>query len=196
MPRTASPLRKDTAVIDHYEALMTTAQNLPTGSRPTYIAVLRTQAGLAQSERAIQEQAEELAEQLEDIVNGADRFIAAEYRETLNPLVNWSDWTDYLGVDTKSGWRTKDCAVAYLGEGVWVHYEVRSRGTASDLYDALSLIAPCPCTRGYYDVGIEDEADLLNVLHDYVGSDTTGPQPCTGECHPVQALKSVPHTAK
>ncbi|MFE9484639.1 hypothetical protein ACFYNM_39430 [Streptomyces spororaveus] len=181
-------------MIDHYQALMTTAQNMPTGTRPTYIAVLRTQAGLAQAERTSEQH--ENTEQLEDIVHGADQFIATAYRETLNPLLNWTDWTAYLGVDTQSGWRTRDCAVAYLGEGVWLHYEVRSRGTARDLYDALSLIAPCPCTRGYYDVGIDDENDLLAVLHDYVGSDTTGPQSCTGECHPVPALNAAPRAQK
>ncbi|WHM41135.1 hypothetical protein [Streptomyces sp. BPTC-684] len=145
---------------------------------------LRAMAGLAHQELAY-DAAEALARQREQAVHAADQLVDSAYWETLKPLLTWSDWTGYPGFEDDEGRYHRPCAIAHVGEGVWLHVETRSRGTADDLYGALSLITPCACGNGYLDLGIEDEADFLATFYEYVGSADTGPVACASECHSI-----------
>ncbi|MFH8470329.1 hypothetical protein [Streptomyces sp. NPDC017991] len=95
--------------------------------------------------------------------------------------------------------RFEASAVAFLGGGLWLHHTLRI-SEADGASDVLTLIVPCTCGRGYTDIGVDTEDDLIETLAElrptYGRSlhDDSAP-----DCHsvrPVPALTGWPRDAR
>lgn len=79
------------------------------------------------------------------------------YSDTLAQVLPEEAWT---GRARLAGAGLIPCAVAYLGDGLWLHHS-----SPDDREEhTLTLIAPCTCGYGYVDTLLSGENDLLELL--------------------------------
>jgi hypothetical protein len=96
-------------------------------------------------------------EQREDATTAALDHTWNAYPTTLGQALGEQDWN---GQPAVPGAGLDPSAVAYLGDGLWLHHHNNlDRGHA-----VLTLIAPCSCGNGYLDYVLDGEDDLLQIL--------------------------------
>ncbi|WP_432190466.1 hypothetical protein [Streptomyces sp. Tue6028] len=72
---------------------------------------------------------------------------------------------DWAGHPSLKDNRLPASAVARLGDGLWLHHTLTI--TEDDgVLDVLTLVAPCSCGRGYLDIQLAGEGDLVQILTD------------------------------
>ncbi|MEU1536006.1 hypothetical protein [Streptomyces fagopyri] len=59
--------------------------------------------------------------------------------------------------------RWEASAVARLDGGLWLHHTLRITGR-DGAQDVLTLVVPCTCGRGYIDMVLDSEGDLMEIL--------------------------------
>ncbi|NGN63884.1 hypothetical protein G5C51_08180 [Streptomyces sp. A7024] len=149
----------------------------------------------AYTARVEKEREEEEREQLRSqrAQESADRQCAAAraaeyveycFPETLARVLPAEDWVGYpqLHVDVH-GKRADKCAVAYLGDGLFLRYISRSRhadGYFDGYVDVMELIQPCACGNYIEHLDITDDDALSLVLADGAHS-----AQCVNACTPT-----------
>ncbi|MCX4581039.1 hypothetical protein OHB41_49705 [Streptomyces sp. NBC_01571] len=105
-------------------------------------------------------------EQRDDAETAAVHYICNEYGSTLGQAVDAEAWQGYPGVPEDGSQRFEASAVAWLDGGLWLHHTLRI--TEHDgATDVLTLIVPCTCGRGYVDIVLDGEEDLMQTLADF-----------------------------
>ncbi|MET8787981.1 hypothetical protein [Streptomyces sp. NPDC004589] len=102
------------------------------------------------------------AEQRDDAETTAAHHVYNEYTETLGMVIDAEDWRGYPAVraDGLRSWEAS--AVAWLDGGLWLHHTLHI--SEDGARDVLTLIVPCTCGRGYVDIQVDTETDLLAIL--------------------------------
>ncbi|MEV7076643.1 hypothetical protein [Streptomyces sp. NPDC093990] len=96
-------------------------------------------------------------EQRENALLAAVNHAWHAYSDTLAQVLPEEAWT---GQARLAGAGLNPCAVAYLGDGLWLHHS-----SPDDREEhTLTLIAPCTCGHGYVDALLSGESDLLELL--------------------------------
>ncbi|GAA4694346.1 hypothetical protein [Streptomyces youssoufiensis] len=116
-------------------------------------------------------------EEREGAETAAADHVYRAYTSTLGAALEDTQWTGYPALGG-----TEPSAVAYLGAGLWLHHTTTYDTEYSDGGDALALIVPCACGRGYITSHLESEDDLVELLAELHptggraehGSDTRG----------------------
>lgn len=102
-------------------------------------------------------------EQREDAETAAAHHVYVAYAGTLASVVDACDWQGYPSVTVADGRRLEPAAVAWLDGGAWLHHTLRI--TVDDgASDALTLVVPCTCGRGYVDILLDTEDALIEIL--------------------------------
>lgn len=100
-------------------------------------------------------------EQRTDAETAAAHHIYQAYPYSLAQVLEATDWQGYPGWEGDGGRRLEASAVAWLDGGLWLHHTLH---ITEDARDALTLIVPCTCTRGYVDVLLDTEDGLIEIL--------------------------------
>ncbi|MEU2874431.1 hypothetical protein ABZ769_35440 [Streptomyces olivoreticuli] len=110
--------------------------------------------------------------QREEAVYAADDHIVHTLPTTLGPVLTDDHWTGYPALRENG---LAPSAAAHLGHGTWVHHVQHHAN--GQVRDELTLIAPCPCGRGYRQALPLTEDLLLEAVTDF----DSGPQPVFGD---------------
>ncbi|MEV5012790.1 hypothetical protein [Streptomyces sp. NPDC055692] len=102
--------------------------------------------------------------QREEAETAAAHHIYEQYTDTLGKVIEACDWSGYPALRS-DGFRSHEpSAVVWLDGGLWLHHTLHI--SEDGARNVLTLITPCTCGRGYVDVLIENETDLLAILAD------------------------------
>ncbi|WP_245766714.1 hypothetical protein [Streptomyces colonosanans] len=121
------------------------------------------------------------AEQRDDAEVAAAHHVYNAYGATLGLVLGGEDWAGQISVKDN---RLEASAVAWLEGGLWLHHAL-AISEDDGARDVLTLIAPCACGSGYFDIQLENEEDLLEIL---TGLRRTGgrvPHPYDDDCGSV-----------
>lgn len=105
-------------------------------------------------------------EQRDDAETAAVHYICNEYGSTLGQAVDAEAWQGYPGVPEDGSQRFEASAVAWLDGGLWLHHTLRI-SERDGAEDRLTLVVPCTCGRGYIDLVLGGEEDLMEILADF-----------------------------
>ncbi|MBO8189720.1 hypothetical protein [Streptomyces spirodelae] len=151
------------------------------------LTVLRKLAATTRAEIEV-ERAQQRAEQeqleRETVCSEAHEHLQAVFPATLARVVAQDAWTGYPALHRRSGPVSLPCAAAYLGEGVWLYFELLP--TSGGL---LKLLAPCPCGQ-YTEQEPCDDYQLAGQLDELPG--VTGCPGHTARLRPVEHLGRLP----
>ncbi|MEV6533676.1 hypothetical protein AB0M86_29460 [Streptomyces sp. NPDC051639] len=102
-------------------------------------------------------------EQRDDAETAAVHHTYNAYTSTLGQAVDAEAWQGYPPVYDNGARRWEASAVAWLDGGLWLHHTLRitERDGAEDV---LTLVVPCTCGRGYIDMVLDAEDDLMEIL--------------------------------
>lgn len=103
--------------------------------------------------------ADQQAEQGENAAAAAAAHIYERYPDTLRLVVDEDDWRGHPAV---SEHRLAPAASAHIGQGLWLVHT----GTSASDDEELRLLIPCACERGYVDLLLDGDMDLLGILAD------------------------------
>ncbi|MGW6016327.1 hypothetical protein [Streptomyces sp. NPDC055210] len=110
-------------------------------------------------------------EERDAAVTGAVHHLAHHFPYSLHAAIDADAWQGHPtvhehGIVREHGvHRFEASAVAFLGGGLWLHHTLRTT-EADGASDVLTLIVPCTCGRGYTDIGVDTEDDLIETLAD------------------------------
>ncbi|MGW2770559.1 hypothetical protein [Streptomyces sp. NPDC001275] len=103
-------------------------------------------------------------EQRDEAETAAAHHIYEQYTDTLGKVIEACDWSGYPAL-RPDGFRSYEpSALVWLDGGLWLHHTLHI--SEDGARNVLTLITPCTCGRGYVDVLIENETDLLTILAD------------------------------
>ncbi|AWI30421.1 hypothetical protein [Streptomyces tirandamycinicus] len=125
------------------------------------------------------EREEQLARDRQEAMASAASYVRNHFPATLAMVLPDTAWAGYprLGeAETESLSVVRPCAVAHLGEGVWIHH-TRSRSVGH--HSTATLLIPCVCGN-YREAPVDDDYTLAREL-DYL-ADTC--DVCLGACTP------------
>ncbi|MDQ0605514.1 hypothetical protein QF037_009947 [Streptomyces canus] len=134
-------------------------------------------------------------EQRDDAQTAAAHHIYERYADSLARALEVMDWQGYPAW-TGVGGRQEPSAVAWLDGGLWLHHTLRIT-EADGALDVLTLIVPCTCGRGYVDISVEYEHDLIEILAEL--RPTHGHAPHTDTpvtCHSVRTYPAPLRTVR
>ncbi|WP_329295536.1 hypothetical protein [Streptomyces sp. NBC_01455] len=102
-------------------------------------------------------------EQRDDAETAAAHHTYTAYGSTLGQAVDAEAWQGYPAVYDNGARRWEASAVAWLDGGLWLHHTLRI-SEHDGATDVLTLVVPCTCGRGYIDMVIDAEGDLMEIL--------------------------------
>ncbi|WP_327321193.1 hypothetical protein OG735_00780 [Streptomyces sp. NBC_01210] len=88
---------------------------------------------------------------------------AADFPATLALVLEASSFQGYPTTTDEHDRRIPPCAVAHLGEGLWLHHTRLAPSAFVPARDLMALLAPHP-TEGYQLTAIDDDASLARTL--------------------------------
>lgn len=104
--------------------------------------------------------ADQHEEQREGAQRAAHDYTFRRYADSLQGVLFEDDWTGHPAVPAN---RLRPAASAYLGEGLWFVHCASPKGDDGE-FDELRLLVPCSCQRGYLDLLLDGEEDLLDSI--------------------------------
>lgn len=125
------------------------------------------------------EREEQQAHDRQEATANAASYVRNHFPATLAlvlPATAWAGYPRLDGVETESLDVVWPCAVAHLGEGVWIHH---TRHRSVDHHSTATLLIPCACGN-YREAAVDDDYALAREL-DYL-ADTR--DVCLGACTP------------
>ncbi|MGP3950945.1 hypothetical protein [Streptomyces sp. 7N604] len=128
------------------------------------------------------ERAERIAHERRSAVESAAAYVRLHFPATLAHVVTEDAWVGYRTLDeseTESPFTVQACAVAWLGDGVWLHHTEVNDAHIGVRTGHLTLWAPCACGN-FREHEIEDEYVLAEALDHIHGTADT----CVGTCAP------------
>ncbi|MEU3341855.1 hypothetical protein [Streptomyces sp. NPDC006668] len=135
-------------------------------------------------------------EQRDDAQTTAAHHVYQAYTGTLARVLEVVDWQGYPAWTDHTGRRFEPSAVAWLDGGLWLHHTLHISET-DGARDVLTLIVPCTCTRGYVDILLDTEDDLIEILAEL--RPTHGHSPHTDtpvDCHSIPAGPALPRLVR
>jgi len=136
-----------------------------------------------EAERA-QQKAEQEQHERETACSEAHEHLQAVFPSTLARVIGQDGWMGYPALHGRCGPVSLPCAVSYLGEGVWLYFELLP--TSGGL---LKLLAPCPCGQ-YTEQEPCDDYQLAEQLDQLPGA--TGCTRHPGRLRSVEPLNRLP----
>lgn len=125
------------------------------------------------------EREEQQARDRQEAAANAASYVRDHFPATLAVVLPATAWAGYPRLDeveTESLSTVRPCAVAHLGEGVWIHHtRRRSLGNRS----TATLLIPCVCGN-YGEAAVDDDYALAREL-DYLAD---ARDVCLGTCTP------------
>ncbi|MEU3663976.1 hypothetical protein AB0E77_30155 [Streptomyces sp. NPDC032940] len=101
-------------------------------------------------------------EQRDDAETTAAHHVYTAYPHSLAQVIEAMDWPGYPA--KRDGvCDLEPSAVVWLDGGLWLHHTLHI-SEADGARDALTLIVPCTCGRGYVDIQLDTEDTLLEIL--------------------------------
>ncbi|MGY4983776.1 hypothetical protein ACWCYL_42800 [Streptomyces sp. 900105755] len=131
-------------------------------------------------------------EQREDAETAAAHHVYNAYAHTLASVVDACDWQGYPSVTLTDGRRLEPSAVAWLDGGAWLHHTLRI--TVDDgAFDALTLVVPCTCGRGYVDILLDTEDALIEILTELAPTHGRSPHitDAAVDCHSISTAPAL-----
>ncbi|MGW0653686.1 hypothetical protein ACWD4T_33700 [Streptomyces umbrinus] len=131
------------------------------------------------------------AEERDSAETAAAQHVFRAYTYSLAQAVDSEAWQGYPAVREHRVRRWEASAAACLGGGLWLHHTLRI-SEEDGASDALTLIVPCTCERGYVDIVLDTEDVLMELLtelrptHGLSLHDDRTP-----DCHSVQAVSAL-----
>ncbi|GHB68036.1 hypothetical protein GCM10010377_68690 [Streptomyces viridiviolaceus] len=127
-------------------------------------------------------------EQRDDAETTAAHHVYSAYPHSLAQVVEAMDWRGYPALRPDGYKDFEPSAVAWLDGGLWLHHTLHIT-EADGAQDVLTLIVPCTCGRGYADIRLDTEDDLLEILADLRPTHGRSPHTDTpldcGSIHPA-----------
>ncbi|WP_217236842.1 hypothetical protein [Streptomyces sp. AC555_RSS877] len=135
-------------------------------------------------------------EQRDDAQTTAAHHIYQDYPHTLAHVLEVTDWQGYPAWEGADGRRFEPSAMAWLDGGLWLHHTLHISET-DGARDVLTLIVPCTCGRGYIDVLLDTEDDLIELLSELRPTHGRSPHTDTPvDCHSVRTAPTFMRLAR
>ncbi|WP_331724020.1 hypothetical protein [Streptomyces sp. NBC_00005] len=135
-------------------------------------------------------------EQRDDAQTTAAHHIYRAYLNSISHVLEVTDWQGYPAWEGVGGRRFEPSAVAWLDGGLWLHHTLHI-SEADGARDVLTLIVPCTCTRGYVDILLDTEDDLIEILAELRPTHGRSPHSVTPvDCHSVQTVPPLRRLAR
>ena len=112
---------------------------------------------------------------IREMVEAAREYANLRFPATLGLLLDGDeDWTGYPPTWHPCSHFTARpaCAVAFLGSGAWLRFESWVALPTFETATELTLLHPCSCGRGYRELDVTDEDELLNAIDDMAAAPT------------------------
>jgi hypothetical protein len=166
------------------EILHAPAPSYSADSPLAYLLELADQAGGAPTEE----------EQRDDAETAAAHHVYNAYGYSLAQILDAMSWQGYPAVHESGRQRWEASAVAWLDGGLWLHHTLHIT-EADGASDVLTLIVPCTCNRGYVDILLDSEDDLMEFLGELRPTHGRSPHTDLSDCASVSAVPPIGHVA-